>query len=54
MIDWELPRYILQWNPQWGSKVVLTLLNDWNGRILDVLAPQATTEVSLPLRPGIV
>jgi hypothetical protein len=42
--NWELPRYILQWNPQWGSKVVLTLLNDWNGRILDVLAPQATTE----------
>jgi hypothetical protein len=54
VIDWELPRYILQWNPQWGKKVVLTLLNDWNGRILDFLPPQATTEVSLSLHLEIV
>jgi hypothetical protein len=24
--------------------VKLTLLNDWNGRVLDIIAPQATTE----------
>lgn len=42
--NWELPRYILQWNPQWGKRVILTLLNDWNGRVLDVIPTQATTE----------
>ncbi|KAE8448338.1 hypothetical protein EG329_009582 [Mollisiaceae sp. DMI_Dod_QoI] len=43
-VNWELPRYILQWNPQWGAKVLLTLMNDWNGRVQDIIPTQATTE----------
>ncbi|KAH6665451.1 hypothetical protein B0J14DRAFT_643685 [Halenospora varia] len=42
--SWELPRYMVQWFPQWAPICMPMLLNDWAGRVWNIIPNQAQSD----------